>query len=320
MRILDSKMENGVINARLLIEYDDIIMAAGQQQAVQQAIVELSGSLGVTDVHFASVTEMTEQDNGDIEICLEAAISPEVILGQYKGLEIKIGHNENFEEAVLNAAAANIKADIPELIIERQLDAIENEAHAQVLESTSLHTLADIRSIVEKLNRQAKNKVGEEEVWKIALAASESYIAKNVQDVDEMVAAIKEQFDSPEETIFRAIVTRAQERAKLTAEAVAAQIFEAYLKSQNESLEAWREARYDTAVQRCRRELMLKAVVKAENISINDVELQRAAYELACGYGMDVGEFLSIVGEDGIRAQLCQQKAVELIVESAKGL
>ena len=49
------------------------------------------------------------------------------------------------------------------------------------------------------------------------------------------------------------------------------------------------------------------------------MEIQQYAYELACSYGMNVDEFLSYVGEDGIRAQLSQQKAVKLIVESAKG-
>ena len=33
MRILESKLENGIISARLLVEYDDIVMAAGQQQS-----------------------------------------------------------------------------------------------------------------------------------------------------------------------------------------------------------------------------------------------------------------------------------------------
>ena len=84
MQILTSSLENGMISARLLIEYSDILMAAGQQAAVQQAIVELSESLGVSDVHYASVNEMTETDMGDIEIAVEAAVSPEVRLGQYR--------------------------------------------------------------------------------------------------------------------------------------------------------------------------------------------------------------------------------------------
>ena len=65
---------------------------------------------------------------------------------------------------------------------------------------------------------------------------------------------------------------------------------------------------------------MLKAIIKAENIRANDVEVQRFAYELASGYGVDVQDFLNAVGEDGIRAQLDQQEAVKLIVDSAKGI
>lgn len=319
MRILESKLENAVINARLIIEYDDIVMAAGQQQAVQQAIVELSESLGVNDVHYASVLEMTENDFGDVEIQVEAAVSPEVTLGQYKELSVSIGHNEDFEQAALAAAAKNISVDIPALIVDRQLDAMEREAQSQLLQSTSLHTLADIFSILTRLNRQANAPVDDEELWAKAMKATELYVEKNAQDVDIMVEAIKAVCELPDENIFRAIVTRAQERAKLDAETIAADIFKAYLRSQGETLEQWRELRRDAAEERCRIELMLKAVIKAEGICANEVEVQRFAYELACGYGMDVQDFLAVVGEEGIRSQLCQQQAIKLIVDSAKG-
>lgn len=320
MQIINSTLENGLINARLLIEYDDIVMAAGQQAAVQQAIVELSESLGVSDVHYASVNEMTELDSGDIEICVEAAASPEVSLGQYKGLKIKIGHNEDFEQAVLNAAADNISVEIPELILDRQLDGIVNEAKSEVLQSTALHTLADIHSIITRLNIELKDKRSDDEVWEQAMKAAESYINQNAQDVDLMVASIKEVCKAKDERIFRAIVTRAQERAKLAADEIADQVFDAYLRTENKSLGAWRDERRELAERRCRIELMLKAVIKEEGICPNAMEVQQSAYEIACSYDMNVDEFLSYVGEDGIRAQLCQQKAIKLIVDSAKGI
>lgn len=319
MQIISSKLDNGMISARLLIEYDDIVMAAGQQAAVQQAIIELSESLGVSDVHYASVNEMTENDNGDIEIVFEAAVSPQATLGQYKGLKIKIGHNEDFEKAVLRAAADNISVEIPELIIDRQLDAIENEAKSEVLQSTALHTLADIYSIISRLNIELKDDKSIDEVWEQAMKAAENYIDQNAQEVELMVSSIKEVCNAKEERIFRGIVTRAQERSKLTADEIAAQVFEAYLRTEKKSLNAWRSERRELAEMRCREELMLKAVIKAEGICPNAMEIQQYAYELACSYGMNVDEFLSYVGEDGIRAQLSQQKAVKLIVESAKG-
>lgn len=320
MRILESKLENAVISARLLVEYDDIIMAAGQQQAISQAIVELSESLGVSEVHYASVLGIEENDMGDLEVIVEAAVSPEVTLGQYRGLEIAIGHNEDFEQAAVRAAANNIKVDIPALIIDRQLDSMEREARSQLLQSTSLHTLTDIFSIVSRLNRQLDKPCTEEELWKNAMKATELYVEKNTQDVDLMVEAIREVCAVPDETIFRGIVTRAQERAKVDAEEIASEIFVAYLHTQNQSLDQWRREQWEAAEERCRIELMLKAIIKAEGIRANDVEVQRFAYELACGYGMDVQEFLDAVGEDGIRAQLDQQEAVKLIVDSAKGI
>ena len=320
MQIINSNFENGIISARLLIEYDDIVMAAGQQAAVQQAIVELSESLGVSDVHYASVNEMTELDSGDIEIALEAAASPEVTLGQYKGLKIKTGHNEDFEQAVLNAAAENITVSIPELIIERQLDAIANEAKSEILQSIALHTLADIHSIISRLNIELKDKRSDDEVWQQAMKAAESYIDKGAQEVELMVESISDVCKAKEERIFRGIVTRAQERTKLTAEEIAEQVFEAYLHTEGKSIDEWRSERKELAERRCRVELMLKAVIKAEGICPNAMEVQQSAYEIACSYGMNVDEFLSYVGEDGIRAQLSQQKAIKLIVDSARGI
>lgn len=320
MRILESKLENAVINARILVEYDDIVMAAGQQPAIQQAIVGLAESLGVNDVHYASVLDIVENDMGDLEVQVEAAVSPQVTLGQYKGLDVPIGHNEDFEQAAVRAAAANIKVEIPALIIDRQLDGMEREARGQLLQSTSLHTLADIFSIISRLDKQTKNHSSEDELWKKAMKATELYIDKNTQDVDLMVEAIREVCPMPDETIFRGIVTRAQERSKVDAEEIAGEIFNAYLRSQGQSIEEWRREQWDAAEERCRIDLMLKAIIKAENIRANDVEVQRFAYELASGYGVDVQDFLNAVGEDGIRAQLDQQEAVKLIVDSAKGI
>lgn len=320
MRILESKLENAVINARLLVEYDDIIMAAGQQPAIQQAIVALSESLGVNDVHYASVLEINENDMGDLEVVVEAAVSPEVTLGQYKGLDVPIGHNEDFEQAAVRAAAANIKVEIPSLIIDRQLDGMEREARSQLLQSTSLHTLADIFSIVSRLDKQARSNSSTDELWKNAMKATELYVDKNTQDVDLMVEAIREVCPMPDETIFRGIVTRAQERTKVSAEEIAGEVFDAYLHTQNQSIEQWRREQWDAAEERCRIDLMLKAIIKAEGIRVNDVEVQRYAYELASGYGVGVQEFLEAVGEEGIRAQLDQQEAVKLIVDSAKGI
>lgn len=320
MRILESKLKNAVINARILVEYDDIVMAAGQQPAIQQAIVGLAESLGVNDVHYASVLDIVENDMGDLEVQVEAAVSPQVTLGQYKGLDVPIGHNEDFEQAAVRAAAANIKVEIPALIIDRQLDGMEREARGQLLQSTSLHTLADIFSIISRLDKQTKNHSSEDELWKKAMKATELYIDKNTQDVDLMVEAIREVCPMPDETIFRGIVTRAQERSKVDAEEIAGEIFNAYLRSQGQSIEEWRREQWDAAEERCRIDLMLKAIIKAENIRANDVEVQRFAYELASGYGVDVQDFLNAVGEDGIRAQLDQQEAVKLIVDSAKGI
>ena len=320
MRILESKLENAVINARILVEYDDIVMAAGQQPAIQQAIVGLAESLGVNDVHYASVLDIVENDMGDLEVQVEAAVSPQVTLGQYKGLDVPIGHNEDFEQAAVRAAAANIEVEIPALIIDRQLDAMEREARGQLLQSTSLHTLADIFSIISRLDKQTKNHSSEDELWKKAMKATELYVDKNTQDVDLMVEAIREVCPMPDETIFRGIVTRAQERSKVDAEEIAGEIFNAYLRSQGQSIEEWRREQWDAAEERCRIDLMLKAIIKAENIRANDVEVQRFAYELASGYGVDVQDFLNAVGEDGIRAQLDQQEAVKLIVDSAKGI
>ena len=104
------------------------------------------------------------------------------------------------------------------------------------------------------------------------------------------------------------------------AEEIAGEVFDAYLHTQGQSLEQWRKEQWDAAEERCRIELMLKAIIKAECIKANEVEVQRYTYELASGYGVGVEEFLEAVGEDGIRAQLDQLEAVKLIVESAKGI
>ena len=264
------------------------------------------------------MTAMDECGDGGIDVRFEGAIAPDVILGQYKGVEVDVGHCEDFEEAALQAAARNIRAAVPELMIQRKIDSALLEKETELLESLSLNTLADIRAIIGDLNGTLSLGLDDVQLWEKAVAAAESYIGMGMQDIGAFTQAFDGILDVDEESIVRAAERRAYARGELAAEQVASEVFAAYLCTEGKSLEQWREEQHDSAEAQCRADLLLGAVADAENITATPEELERAAYDLAAQYQMPVEAVISAVGEDAIRHHIRMTKANQIIVDNAR--
>ena len=315
MKVIKSAIENGGINAVLKIEAGDIQQFTSSQKAIEYGIMSFVKGQGIESLLFTRVTKMDELDDGGIEVCFDAAIAPKVVLGQYKGVAVDIGHCEDFEEAAVTAAANNMQLELPAIIVERRIDTITLEREAELLQSVSLNSLADVHEILRELVPDQD----EEERWADAKDISESYINMGVQDLDYFAQCISDVcFDTDEEEISKAIMRRAESRSTLPPEMVASQVFDAFLRSQDMTQEQWRDECRDEAVRQCRVDFLLSAVADAENITASDTELDKAAYDLAVQYQMSDKDVLMITGEEAIRHQIKMAKARALIVESAK--
>ena len=317
MKVIESSFESGTIAARLVLSKSDIAEFSTPQKAVEYFIMLHAKSLGIKSLLFTRVTAMDEREDGSIEMCFEAASSPKVVLGQYKGVPVEIGHCEDFEEAAVTVAAHNAEVELPLLIVNRKLETIKLEKEAELLQSVSINALADVYAILAELD----DKQDEETHWADAMEISESYLNMGIQDADYFAECIGDVcIEADNEEIIKAIERRAEQRNSLPPEVIGKQVFEAFLRSRGSSNEQWLNENRSEAERQCRVDFLLSAVVDAESITASDVELDKAVYELAVQYQMSDKDVLAIVGEEALRHQIKMAKARHLIAESAKSI
>lgn len=75
------------------------------------------------------------------------------------------------------------------------------------------------------------------------------------------------------------------------------------------------------AVKRIQSRLVLEAVAKAENIQVTEEELEKELTDMAAAYQMEADKLKELIGEkekEQIKADIAVQKAVDLVVASAK--
>ena len=248
----------------------------------------------------------------------DAAIAPEVTLGQYKDLVVKIGHNEDFEEAVLFAAARNLDVEVPEIVIDRKIDNLLLELQANIYDSISLNTLADVYAIIKSLNDDLGIEQSDDEAWQDAMEISENYLSTGVQDIEAFADAIGEICEADSGSITEAVLYRARQRGRLTVQALGEQLFNALLRTEEKTMEQWRQESREMAEMRCRVDFLINAVAEVEDPEISDDEFDTAAAEFAAQYQMTVEDLIAAMTKESILKQLKAIKARQIIIESAR--
>ncbi|MGI5977185.1 MAG: hypothetical protein ACOX68_05760 [Candidatus Limivicinus sp.] len=319
MQLIKSEIKNGSVYVTMNVSPEELAEAASPQRAAQEAIKVFTDEKNIESLMFTRVTAMDREADGSMTIVFDAAIAPEVKLGQYRGLAVRVGHNEDFEEAALNAAAENIKVELPDVVIERKIDAMIVETQMQIMNSVSLNTLADVHAILTELCGTLGMEETEEEIWRDAKAISEDYINKGSQDIEMFVDSIAEISGADSGSVEDAVNARISQRGRMSGDEIGRQIFEAYLRSENTGNEEWRASVRDSAAARCRVDFLLKAVADAEAFEVEDAEYEKAVYELANQYDVGPKDIVGLVGEEAIKNQIRISKARNLIVDSASG-
>lgn len=318
MKVLSSEIIKGGIYARLYIEKEELISAADERKAVEKALLDHASSVGADSLLFVRVTEMEAQDDGGMIMSYDAAIAPKVTLGQYKDLVVKIGHNEDFEEAVLFAAARNLDVEVPEIVIDRKIDNLLLELQANIYDSISLNTLADVYAIIKSLNDDLGIEQSDDEAWQDAMEISENYLSTGVQDIEAFADAIGEICEADSGSITEAVLYRARQRGRLTVQALGEQLFNALLRTEEKTMEQWRQESREMAEMRCRVDFLINAVAEVEDPEISDDEFDTAAAEFAAQYQMTVEDLIAAMTKESILKQLKAIKARQIIIESAR--
>lgn len=327
MKIYSEQLENGSVEALLLIEPQEAARWNDADTAVNAAIAAYAEQKGLGMLLFPRVLDCDAQDDGAILLRFEAAVKPSVTLGQYKGLHTGVPREEveRFAQSALEKASENTAVEIPALLVERRLDVMRLQRRSDVLQSVAYQTLADVWAILKKINDELELPYSPERVWAMAMeTASTLSGGEEKRSVDGLLSLLAERLygeDFGEDelrTVGRAVEERLRERGEKDAETAAEELFALYLKTRSQSEEDWRAEYRMTAAELVRTELMLDAVAEEEKLSVDAAELEHRAAELGEPYGLSAEEVLEMTGEENLRFQLLRAKARALIVESAE--
>lgn len=329
MKVYDFQNDKGNINALILVESQEVAQQEGGEkltQAVTNAIMSLAASTGLKFM-FTRILSYDKQEDGAVMVHFETAAAPAVKLGRYRGLTVPAGTNDGeFAEKAVALAAENVEAEVPRIIVERELDALLQEKKSAVLQDTHLNLLADIHKILEEGIREVTSDYNKDDLWQQAIETVELYFggAKPELSMDQMISAAANVLslygkitDSLCARLAQIVEARLDERERLTGESLADQVFEAYLHRSGFSMEQWLEQNRSEALVRTRQNLTLDAVADAENLAVSDAEVQAELEHLACEFGLTVEEVGQVTSEEALRFHLRREKAKKLIADSA---
>ncbi len=94
--------------------------------------------------------------------------------------------------------------------------------------------------------------------------------------------------------------------------------YDQYCKMTGMNEEKFMEDGKEPAMRQVRMDLAVNAIIKEENLDATDEEVEKQYADLAEKYSMDVGELKKYLDEMSVRAQLIRDKAINLVVDSAK--
>ncbi len=214
-------------------------------------------------------------------------------------VEVNVTFPENYQEASLAGKAAVFKCKVNE-IKEKELPELDDEFAAEVSE---FDTFAEYRADVEKKLQEQK-----ENASKTAFedAVVKAVIADAKMDIPEAMV----------ETQQRQMLDDYDQRLRMQGLSL-----EQYLKFTGQNPQQLMDQAKEQAVFRIQSRLVLEAVVKAENITASDDDVQAELKRMAEQYNMEIEKVKEILGEGELKnlsTDLAVQKAVDFLVENAK--
>ena len=225
----------------------------------------------------------------------------EQLIGKNAGeaCEVNVTFPEEYHASELAGKPAQFKVTVKE-VKEKQLPELNDEFAGEVSE---FETLAEYKEDIKK-----------------SLLAKKEADAKGAKE-DAVIDAIVEnaQMEIPDamvETQQRQTIDEFGQRLQMQGMTV-----DQYLQYTGLTREALVDQMKPQAETRIKNRLVLEAIAKAENIEVSDEEVEAEMQKMADAYKMEldkVKEYLGEAGKDSLKDDLAVQKAVDLIVDSAK--
>ena len=325
MKILSFDRHEGDVCGTIIAETGDVERFGGVREAVEGCIRLAAEEMGLGSFALPRVTRMDDVGNGTTEFDFDAAVLPEVELGQYLGLEVYVPSDETPDLPVLRAAAEQMKVEIPETFISRKIDGLVRQRFEDVAQRTGFVTLADMAAILRDVNSDLLLGHSEEELWNMAIAAADEMSgarlrAHSTEEICTIIAGVLygEGEKDRDGAIARALNRRAMKKQHTDPETLAEESFACYLRLAGKTEQSLREEFRQDATELVRFDLLIDEVARREALEISDDEFDAALETIAGMYEMHPAEILQLIGASALRDRLLRDKARAMIVDSAR--
>ena len=324
MKILSCDIRGGDVRATLLAESEELERCGGERAAVEYCIGAFIKEKELPALALPRVTRMDARADG-LEFDFDAAIPPQVALGQYLGLEVYVPSDEKPDIPVLLAATEELRADIPETYVSRKIDGLMRQRMEDVVRRPVFSALTDMYAVLRAADEALACGRSDEELWNLALAAADEangsrFRARSEEDIVSAAAGAlfpEGTEESNIEIVADCLARRAEEKRTKSLEQLAEESFASYLRMIGKSEEELRGEFRAQALDLVRIDLLIDEVARREKITLTDEEFNAALDAIADMYAMDQREVLEMIGEPTLRAQLIRDKARAMIVDSA---
>ena len=326
MKILSEEIRGGDVHATLLAEREDLARFGGVRPAIEGCIRAFAAKKGLEALALPRVTRMDESRSDEVTFDFDAAVPPQVELGEYLGLEVYVPSDEKPDLPVLLAASENLRAEIPETYISRKTDGLMRQRMEDVVRRPVFSALTDMYAVLRAANEALSCGRSDEELWSMALSAADEangsrFRARSAEDIVSAAASALFPEGAEErkiETVADCLARRAEKKRGSSLEQLAEESFAGYLRMIGKTEATLREEFRDQATELVRIDLLIDEVAKREGLTISDEELGAALGKIAEICDMEPQAVLEGIGEATLRAQLIRDKARTMIVDSAR--
>ena len=316
--------------------------------------------------------DIKEANDDKVVMVFNCVVSPEVTLGDYKGLDIHKEEVEVTEEVIREEDEEAQLKDQVTIDFVGEKDGVAFEGGSGENYPLELGSGTFIPGFEEQLvgvktgdqkdvvvtfpeDYQAKDLAGQEATFKVTVhdikykelpEANDELVQKLKMDGVETLEQFKEKKaddlkaqkeKSAEDAFVNALIEKVCENAtvEIPEVMIESQIDREYKNFENRMMQSGftakqyleavgqteaqlRETMRPSAEQNVKASLVLDAIVKAENIVIDDEAVENEFKQMSETYGMDVEKIKGIINPENVKYDLAQQKALELIKESVK--
>ena len=325
MKLVSFEKNGGDIRAAVIAEKDDIARSGDARSAIEDCVRRLAAQQGIETLALARITRMEDGPDGGIEFDLDAAIPPAVEPGKYLGVEVYVPADKDKDFVVLQAAAENMRVEIPETYISRKTDGLMRQRLEDIMQRPAFGTLADIYAIMTAADAALGCGIPDGELWDRAVKiANDNNGGRGgfggTQDIIDAVAQAMfpdAAADDAKAAISDCLDRRAEEKRSGGVEKLADESFKSYLRLAGKTENELREEFRPEATELVRIDLLIDEVVRREGLTLSDGELDAALAAIADMYSMEKQDVLDMIGEATLRTQLIRDKARAMIVDSA---